>query len=81
MPCHILLERAVKAEKNGILFIEIGSYNYDELVTALTITLFHDVPQRQNRVNIHNFFILSAIRACDMSFYSVLCHLLNGALW
>jgi len=26
MPCHILLERAVKAEKNGILFIEIGLY-------------------------------------------------------
>ena len=37
MPCHILLERAVKAEKNGILCIEIGSY-YDELVTALTLT-------------------------------------------
>src|SRR6218665_2938574 len=36
--------------------------------------------QRQNRFKIHNFFILPAIGECDISFYSDLCHLSNGAL-
>ena len=85
------MEKTVKNE-----YISIYMYMYDEDITTLTRALCHDLLRRQNRLKIcnnnfliyvtsesstANFFILPAMGACDISFYSVFYCFLNVTLW